>query len=125
MVNVRTTTVVINGAAAEASQQVAIADNNRKYIALYAKTGSCKVSLGDVTHANAFLVIGAGNYFETDVNFQGAIHYSTTDTVLHVIQDINSSVCLTSDNLILTSDGYNMTYNIDLSTSSLSSPVFS
>ena len=125
MVNVRTTTVVINGATEEASQQVAIADNNRKYIALYAKTGSCKVSLGDVTHANAFLVIGAGNYFETDVNFQGAIHYSTTDTVLHVIQDINSSVCLTSDNLILTSDGYNMTYNIDLSTSSLSSPVFS
>jgi len=124
MVNVRTTTVVINGAAAEASQKVAIADNNRRYIALYAKTGSCKVSLGDVTHANAYMVIAEGNYFETDANLIGAIHFSTTGTVLHVIQDIDSNVCLTSDSLILTSDGYNLTYNTADVKGSLSAPVF-
>lgn len=111
MASVRTTTVVINGAAAEASQVVAVADKERRYVGLYAKTGACKVSFGEGTHANDYLVISQGNLLELAVNVLDKITFSTTGAVLNVIQDIESKVSLTSDNLILTTDGYNMTYN--------------
>ena len=125
MAKVFTTTVVVNGAAAEAAQVVAIDDEHRGYIALYAKTGTCKISLGDVTHADAYFSLAQGHYFETAVNFVGKVTFSTTGAVLHVIQDRASDVCLTSDSLILTYGGYNVTYNTDVARPWQPAPVFS
>jgi len=124
MAKVATTTVVVNGAAAEASQVVAIEDGTRAYIALYAKTGTCKISLGDGTHADTYMSLGPGNYFETAVNFIGQVEFSTTGAVLHIIQDRDSQCGLTSDNLMLTSDGETMTYSARGSRL-LPTPVFS
>ena len=121
MSSIKTTTIVVNGAAAEAAQVVAIEDDRRKFIALYAKTGSCKVSLGNGTHANDYMVLAEGNLLELDVNTLDKVTYSTTDTVLHVLQDIDSNVALTSDNLILTSDGEVIYYK---KKRNLSVPVF-
>lgn len=123
MANVKTTTLSINGAAAEAVQTVAVADPKRKYIGLYAHTGSCKVSLGEGTHASTYITIAQGNLFELAINTIDKIQYSTTGTVLRVIQDISSNVCLTSDSLILTYDGSNLYYNG--SVNKLAIPVFS
>ena len=107
---VMTTTVVVNGAAAEAAQVVAVADVRRRYIGLYAKTGTCKLSLGEQAHAGSYLSLSQGKYFEMAVNYGDKVTFSTTGAVLHVIQDINSNVALTSDSLILTSDGDTLTY---------------
>lgn len=124
MAKVKTTTVVINGAAAEVSQVVAVEDGTRNYIAFYASLGTCKISLGDVNHDDAYLSLAVGHYYETAVNFVGAASFSTTGAILHVIQDRNSQVSLTSDSLILTSDGENMTYNSE-GQFDLRDPVFS
>jgi len=105
-----TTTVVINGAAAEAAQVVAIADRRRKYIGLYSKTGTCKFSVGEQAHAGSYMSLAQGHYFEMAVNYGDKVTFSTTGAVMHVIQDIDSNVALTSDSLILTSDAINMTY---------------
>ena len=110
MASTMTTTVVVNGAAAEAEQIVAVRDLKRVYIGLYAKTGTCKISLGEVTHANAYMSLAEGNLFETSVNTLDKVTFSTTGTVLHVIQDRDSKVVLTYDNLVLTYDGEPMAY---------------
>lgn len=110
MANIFTTTSSFNGAAAEASQVVAVADDKRKYIGLYSLTGSCKVSFGEVTHSSAYIVIAEGNMLELAINPQDKVQFSTTGTVLRVIQDIDSKVVLSSDSLALTSDGYPLTY---------------
>lgn len=126
MASIRTATLVVNGAATEGSQVVAVSDSRRRYIGLYAKTGTCKLSLGEVTHANAYMSLAQGNLLELAVNILDKITFSTTGAVLHVIQDMDSNVCLTSDSLILTSDGYNMTYNAkDAGRKLLNTPVFS
>jgi len=109
--SVDTTTVVINGAATEAAQVVAVADHKRKYIGLYSKTGTCKFSLGEGTHADDYMSLAQGNYFEMAVNYGDKVTFSTTGAVLHVVQDIDSNVALTSDNLVLLSDSVTMTYS--------------
>lgn len=110
---VMTTTVVVNGAASEAAQVVAVADKRRRYIGLYARLGGCKVSYGEGTHANDYVVIAQGNYMELLVNPHDKVSYSTTGTVLTIIQDRDSSVATTYDNLVLTyaATGLNITYN--------------
>jgi len=123
MANVRTTTLSINGAAAEAEQVVAVADPKRKYIGIYSHTGSCKVSLGEGDHASTYITIAQGNLFELAINTIDKITFSTTGAVLRIIQDINSNVSLTSDSLILTYDGYNLYYNVSIN--KLDIPVFS
>lgn len=110
MASIMTNTIVVNGAAAEASQVVAVRDLKRKYIGLYARTGSCKVSLGEVTHADAHMIIAEGNILELAVNTLDKIEFSTTGTVLHVIQDRDSKIVLAYDNLVLTSDGEPLAY---------------
>lgn len=110
MASVRTTTSRFNGAAAEAEQVIAVADHRRKYIGLYSMTGNCKVSFGEGAHATTYFTIAAGNLLELAINPLDKVTFSTTGTVIQVIQNVNSAVVLSSDYLVLTTDGYPMTY---------------
>jgi hypothetical protein len=107
----RTTTVVVNGAAGEAVQVVAIRDLKRQYVGLYSQLGSCKISIGEGNHANESFVIAAGNLYELQANTLDQISYSTTGTILNIIQDRDSYVTMTYDFLVLTYDGSTIAYN--------------
>lgn len=126
MASVMTTTQRFNGAAAEAVQVVAVADHRRKYIGLYASTGSCKVSIGEVVHANTYITLAQGNLMELAVNYLDKVQFSTTGAVLTVIQDINSAVVATYDFLTLTYDGYPMYYRsaVQASSARQGAPIF-
>ena len=122
MVSVRTVTSVINGAAAEAEQVVAVADDRRRYIALYAKTGTCKVSIGKTPHADSYMSIAEGNLLEMEVVTLGKVVFSGTGSVLNVIQNIDSKIVLSLDNLSLTYGGEPLAYTKRISR--LPAPIF-
>lgn len=109
MANVKTTTNRYEGGVTGAV--VAVRDDKRKYIGLYAQSGSCLVSLGEVMHTNNQLTLAQGNLFETAVNVLDRILYSGAGTVLLVIQDVNSDIVLNYMFTTLTYDSEPIAYN--------------
>ena len=103
MAKVKTVTNALTGTAT--AQVVALDDDKRAYMAMYAQTGSCLVSFGDGVHATTAITLAQGNYFETAVNVLDKVTYSGNGTTLLVIQDIDSKICLTSDAVMLSYDG--------------------
>lgn len=120
MVSVRTVTSLIRGT--EAEQIVAAADDRRRYIALYSKEGTCKVSIGDTPHADSYMSIAEGNLLEMGVVTLGKVVFSGIGTALNVIQNIDSKIVLSSGERSLTYGGEPLAYTKRIS--SLPTPIF-
>jgi len=104
---VRTESIVVEGAAT--AQQVVVPDHTRQYLGLYAKVGSCLISVGESTHADTALTLAQGNIFEPSPG--ASAYYSAASTELVVLQDLAANAVLTSDKKVLTSDGETLYYN--------------
>lgn len=85
--SVKTTTFIFDGT--ESPVVAAPQDFYRKYIGLYAKEGSCLISIGDGDHIENSIQITNGNLFEPTVSIGNAIYYSGEGSQLLVIRDVN------------------------------------
>ena len=108
MANVKLTTQAFTGTTT--AQTVALADDKRRYLALYAQAGSCLVSIGEGTHATMAITLTEGTYFETAVNQLSKVQYTGDATTLLAVQDVDSKICLTSDAVLLSYDSEPMYY---------------
>lgn len=120
MPNIQMTSFKVAGSAT--AQVIVPNDYRRKYVALVAATGAIEVSVGEVTHADAYISIAQGNMFEYNVNCTSKYQYTGAATEVVVMQDADSTICLSSDNLMLTYDGSPLTYNRVIN--KLNVPVF-
>jgi hypothetical protein len=104
---------------------VEIADGKRRYLGLYAQSGGCLVSFGPVAdHAANAITIAEGNLYEVTEPGNG-VNFSGDGSVLLILSNIDAKHLLMSDNVGLTSDGYDLWYAQDISKSrQLIPPVF-
>lgn len=108
-----TTTIAVDGIE-DIPVEVAVQDDHRKYITLYARTGSCKVSLGDVDHETGSLIIAQGNQLDLERINGSRVLFSkedTNDALLHVTTGIGDNTVLTSDDKVLTYNGTVLYHN--------------
>jgi len=119
---IQTNTIKVDGTGDVA--HVAVFDSHRKYLGLYAQSGSCVVSIGDGTHADMAITIAQGNIFEPDPGFTEAVYYTGVGTTLLVITDAHRPTVLTYDDVVLTYDGTALTYQNDDQVRYLAPPVF-
>ncbi len=116
---IQTTTIAVTGGAS--AVDVAARDFHRKYITVYAATGSCKVSFGDSDHATTSKTLAEGNLIDLNVINGSRVQYSGADTELQVTTGIGSNTVLTSDKVVLTYDGVTLFYR---AASKLHIPIF-
>ena len=107
MPNVDLTAFMVDGTAA--AQVIAPNDPHRKYISFQASDDACLIYPGEGTAGN--FELDDGERLEFNVNITSKFSLIGNSLELHVFQDINSDVCLSSDNAMLTSDSIPIYYN--------------
>ena len=120
--NVKTNTTRVDGTAVV--QVVAVEDGHRRYLGLYAKSGSCFISVGNGEHADEMITIAQGNIFESTATYGDKISYTGVGTQLLVIMDIDRPTILTYENTVLTYVDVTLTYRNEDYSRHLPDPVF-
>jgi len=105
-------------------QQVAVHDDKRKYLALYAKTGNCVVSFGTSDHTTEYITIAPGKYFEPFQPFTDAVYYTGIGSELEVITDQHRPAMMLYDGELLIYNGITLYWTPDDQKRTLNPPIF-
>lgn len=99
-------------------------DGHRRYLGLYAKSGTCVVSVGEGDHFNSSYVLAEGILLEPSEAYGSPCYYSGDTTTLLVLTDRDRPSILTYSNVLLTYDSETIFYTGKEFSRHLPDPVF-